>query len=275
MSLPESIIESSEDLPLEEEEEEEEQSILSTEQEIVISFYYNLNKKLIDAMKCREPRIGMFLSCENFFDIMADLLLDYESRVKRLPDGCLHTYRLISPKIWIRRQLGYRFLYAKFARMHPELFEKKEFSKYTPKVFDNEDKYREFAELILSNEFITSLGLQKHRMKMKGLTIAEQNDKILQEIISTNLKKLHDQGEGIDIFYMDKDKKYKISRAQMETIKEERSDQQGAESFSESKKSAFKKKPKKKPKPSKKKPKPSKKKPKPSKKKPKPSKKKK
>jgi hypothetical protein len=118
-----------------------------SEEMIISSFYYNFNKKLIDTMSCRDlgKKIpgsgGMILKCGDLFNLMADLLLDYESRVKGLDGGCFQKYRLISPKLVV--QLRGRFLDAKFAKMHPELFEKKPFGQYVPKDLSGDYKFTE------------------------------------------------------------------------------------------------------------------------------------
>ena len=188
-----------------------------SEEMIISSFYYNFNKKLIDTMSCRDlgKKIpgsgGMILKCGDLFNLMADLLLDYESRVKGLDGGCFQKYRLISPNLVV--QLRGRFLDAKFAKMHPELFEKKPFGQYVPKDLSGDYK---FTEVILKKNLLNQVRYMKLLNDMGDMSIKEKQARILQDIITKNKKELQENGEGLEIF-LRKDDRKTLSKASRKT----------------------------------------------------------
>ena len=92
------------------------------ELELVADFYFRLNTEIYTYMGCAGRK--RMLTCDDLLDLMADLLIEFESRVEELTSGRMEYFDLVSKKL-PRKDLGKLndlFVLKKFKQLHPELF---------------------------------------------------------------------------------------------------------------------------------------------------------
>ena len=165
------------------------------EEQIISSYYYNLNKRIFNFMGCNAKKGQLLITCENLLGLMAELLLDYEPRVKALSGGHLTDNNLISAKLY--KSLKEPFLHCKMVKLYPHLYTKKRYGEYVLKELD-EDELPEFLHVGEKDELI-------HQMGLIALTRKMETKDILEKVVSDAKKKMNDKGEGLKMFFMKKE----------------------------------------------------------------------
>jgi hypothetical protein len=165
------------------------------EEKIISSYYYNLNKRIFNFMGCNAKKGQLLITCENLLRLMAELLLDYEHRVRDLPGGHLTDNNLISPKLY--KSLREPFLHCKMVKLYPHLYTKKRYGEYVLKEV-GDDELPELLRIGEKDELIHQMGLIALTRKMK-------TKDILEKVVSDTKKKMNDKGEGLKLFFMKKE----------------------------------------------------------------------
>ena len=165
------------------------------EEQLISSYYYNLNKQIFNFMGCNAKKGQLLITCENLLRLMAELLLDYEPRVKALPGGHLTDNNLISAKLY--KSLKEPFLHCKMVKLYPHLYDKKRYGEYVLKEV-GDDELHEFLHVGEEDQLIHQIGLFALTRKM------ETKD-VLEKVVSDIKKKMNDEGEGLKLFFMKKE----------------------------------------------------------------------
>jgi hypothetical protein len=175
------------------------------EEKLIASYYYNLNKRIFNFMGCNKERGQLLITCENLLRLMAELLLEYEPRVKALPGGHFKDNNLISAKLY--KNLKEPFLHCKMVRLYPDLFTKKKYGEYVLKEIDEDSE--ELPGLLRIGEKDELI----HRMGLIALAKKMKPKDVLEKVVADAKKKMNDKGEGLKLFFMKKDSG-KLSKTQ-------------------------------------------------------------
>lgn len=167
------------------------------EEKIISSYYYNLNKRIFNFMGCNAEKGQLLITCENLLRLMAELLLDYEPRVKALPGGHLTDNNLISPKLY--KSLREPFLHCKMVKLYPHLYTKKRYGEYVLKEVAD-DELSEFLHVGEEDQLIHQMGL----IALTRTGMMKTKD-ILEKVVSDAKKKMNDEGKGLKLFFMKKE----------------------------------------------------------------------
>jgi hypothetical protein len=167
------------------------------EEQIISSYYYNLNKQIFNFMGCNAKKGQLLITCENLLRLMAELLLDYEPRVKALPGGHLTDNNLISAKLY--KSLKEPFLHCKMVKLYPHLYDKKRYGEFVLKEVDEDgDKLPKLLRMGEKDELI-------HPVTLVALARNMKTKDILEKVVSDIKKKMNDEGEGLKLFFMKKE----------------------------------------------------------------------
>ena len=159
----------------------------------LVSSYYNaLTAKIFNFMKCLEERGQLILKCENLIRLMASLLVDYEEKIKALPDGYLRYYNLFE-KAYLP-YLEKEFYHLKMVKEYPDLYKETAYGKQVLINLDGKDEnLHKLLRIGKSNQLTNQMKLIQ--LSNKG---SDLND-FLSEIVKGKKEEI-EKNRDIEIF---------------------------------------------------------------------------
>ena len=159
----------------------------------LVSSYYNaLTAKIFNFMKCLEERGQLILKCENLIRLMASLLVDYEEKIKALPDGYLRYYNLFE-KAYLP-YLEKEFYHLKMVKEYPDLYKETAYGKQVLINLDGKDEnLHKLLRIGKSNQLTNQMKLIQ--LSNKG---SDLND-FLSEIVKGKKEEM-EKNRDIEIF---------------------------------------------------------------------------